>query len=100
MTGSDHYREAEPVKTGMASNGTHYAVFHDGVEAGIGSSGDGYIDIGGDCPGPVISVERAEQFARALLAAVAWLEARRSERAEADPYRALREHLRWDQVTS
>jgi len=90
----------EPVETGVAGNGTDFAVFPEGVEAGVTSQGEGYIDIGGNCPGPVMPFAQAEQFARALLAAVAWVDERRSKRAEADPYGELREHLRWAQVTS
>jgi len=91
----------EPVETGVAGNGTDFAVFPEGVEAGVTSQGEGYIDIGGkNRRGLVLSAEQAEQFARALRAAVAWVDARRSKRAEADPYGELREHLRWDQVTS
>ena len=97
----------EPVETGVAGNGTDFAVFPEGVEAGVTSQGEGYIDIGGkNHRGQVLFAKQAEQFARALLAAVAWADSRRSStllgtaRAEADPYRHLREHLRWDQVTS
>ena len=68
----------EPVETGVAGNGTDFAVFPEGVEAGVTSQGEGYIDIGGNCPGPVMPFAQAEQFARALLAAVAWVDARRS----------------------
>jgi len=69
----------EPVETGVAGNGTDFAVFPDGVEAGVTSQGEGYIDIGGkNRRGQVLSAEQAEQFARALLAAVAWVDARRS----------------------
>jgi len=91
----------EPVETGVAGNGTDFTVFPEGVEAGVTSQGEGYIDIGGkNRRGQVLFVAQAEQFAKALLAAAAWVDARRSKRAEADPYGELREHLRWAQVTS
>ena len=64
-----------PLATGTV-NGTNYAQFDEGVEAGVDPRGEGYVDIGGNCPGPVLSTTEAKRFAVALLAAVTWTEAR------------------------
>ena len=63
-----------PLATG-AVHGTDFAQFDECVEAGVDPQDVPYVDIGGNCPGPVLSTTEAMRFAVALLAAVAWTEA-------------------------